>query len=144
MAKSTVSKPTATKAPSTKTVRPKRGPGAENGGSSENLGSSFAVPSDAFTVETYEDPGPKRSRYSFGKSAEILQIPDLIELQKASFKWFTTDGLREAFSSISPIKDFTGNLVLEFGDHSLGELQRAASRTRSLNYRRIGRNQGHS
>lgn len=121
MAKSTVSKPTATKAPNSKAVRPKRGPGTENGGSSESIGSSFAVPSDAFTVETYEDPGPKRTRYSFGKSADVLQIPDLIELQKASFKWFTTDGLREAFSSISPIKDFTGNLVLEFGDHSLGE-----------------------
>jgi DNA-directed RNA polymerase subunit beta len=121
MAKSTVSKPAATKAPSTKNARPKSGRGPENGGSSENIGSSFAVPSDAFTVETYEDPGPKRRRHSFGKSAEILAIPDLIELQKASFKWFTTEGLREAFASISPIKDFTGNLVLEFGEHSLGE-----------------------
>jgi DNA-directed RNA polymerase subunit beta len=121
MAKSTVSKPTAAKAPNKTNARPKSGRGAENGGSSESIGSSFAVPSDAFTVESYPDPGPKRRRHSFGKSAEILQIPDLIELQKASFKWFTTDGLREAFSSISPIKDFTGNLVLEFGDHSLGE-----------------------
>ena len=50
-----------------------------------------------------------------------MSIPDLIELQKASFKWFINDGLRDAFNSISPIKDFTGNLVLEFGDHSLGE-----------------------
>jgi DNA-directed RNA polymerase subunit beta len=120
MAKSTVSKPAGTKA-APKPARPKRASGAENGASIEGLGSSFAVPSEAFTVETYEDPGPKNSRHSFGKSAEIMPIPDLIELQKASFQWFISEGLREAFSSISPIKDFTGNLVLEFGEHSLGE-----------------------
>ena len=104
-----------------KTTRAKRAPGVENGASVEGLGNSFAVPSDAFTVETFEDPGPKRDRHSFGKSSEILPIPDLIELQKASFDWFIGEGLRDAFQSISPIKDFTGNLVLEFGDHSLGE-----------------------
>ncbi len=75
----------------------------------------------AFTVERFPDPGAKRTRHSFAKIADVLDLPDLIELQKASFKWFVTDGLREAFESISPIKDFTGNLVLEFGDHSLGD-----------------------
>jgi DNA-directed RNA polymerase subunit beta len=82
---------------------------------------TFEVPTDAFTVETYADPGPKNQRYTFSKIPTKLEIPDLIELQKASFKWFISDGLKEAFESISPIKDFTGNLVLEFGDHSLGE-----------------------
>ncbi len=82
---------------------------------------TFEVPAEAFTVEVYDDPGPKRQRHSFAKITSALQIPDLIELQKASFKWFINDGLKEAFDSISPIKDFTGNLVLEFGEHSLGE-----------------------
>ncbi|MGC2243694.1 MAG: DNA-directed RNA polymerase subunit beta, partial [Candidatus Aquilonibacter sp.] len=75
----------------------------------------------AFTVEQPPDPGPKRSRYTFAKIPHVLEIPNLIELQKASFDWFKTEGLGEAFSSISPIKDFTGNLILEFGEHSLGE-----------------------
>jgi len=88
----------------------------------ENIASAaFHVPDEAFTVELPEDPGPKRTRHSFAKIADVLQLPDLIELQKASFKWFINDGLKEAFDSISPIKDFTGNLVLEFGEHSLGE-----------------------
>ncbi len=61
--------------------------------------------------------GPKRTRKTFAKIPHVLDIPDLIELQKASFNWFVTEGLKEAFESISPIKDFTGNLVLEFGEH---------------------------
>jgi DNA-directed RNA polymerase subunit beta len=84
-------------------------------------GTAFMPSTDAFTVPTLEDPGPKRERFSFAKIPNVLEIPDLIELQKASFRWFITDGLEEAFESISPIKDFTGNLVLEFGEHSLGE-----------------------
>ena len=61
------------------------------------------------------------SGHTFAKIPHVLEIPNLIELQKASFEWFKTEGLAEAFASISPIKDFTGNLVLEFGEHSLGE-----------------------
>ncbi len=88
----------------------------------QNIASaSFVVPEEAFTVELPEDPGPTRKRYTFAKIPDVLNLPDLIELQKASFKWFISDGLKEAFDSISPIKDFTGNLVLEFGEHSLGE-----------------------
>ncbi|MBV8244603.1 MAG: DNA-directed RNA polymerase subunit beta, partial [Candidatus Eremiobacteraeota bacterium] len=79
------------------------------------------MPTGAFTIENPPDPGPKRERHSFAKIPHVLEIPNLIELQKASFEWFKTEGLAEAFSSISPIKDFTGNLVLEFGEHSLGE-----------------------
>jgi DNA-directed RNA polymerase subunit beta len=79
------------------------------------------MPTGAFTVEQRPDPGPKRERISFGKIPHVLEVPNLIELQKASFNWFKTEGLVEAFTSISPIKDFTGNLILEFGEHSLGE-----------------------
>jgi DNA-directed RNA polymerase subunit beta len=82
---------------------------------------SFPMPTGAFTVEVPPEPGSKRERHSFAKIPEVLEIPNLIELQKASFDWFKTEGLAEAFASISPIKDFTGNLILEFGDHSLGE-----------------------
>ena len=88
----------------------------------QNIASaSFVVPEEAFTVELPDDPGPTRKRFTFAKIPDVLNLPDLIELQKASFKWFISDGLMDAFNSISPIKDFTGNLVLEFGDHSLGE-----------------------
>jgi len=94
-----------------------QGDGARNGASTL----TFPSPTGAFTIETPPDPGPKRDRFSFAKIPHVLEIPNLIELQKASFEWFKTDGLAEAFASISPIKDFTGNLVLEFGEHSLGE-----------------------
>jgi len=121
MAKSTASKPTGTKT-AAKSTRAKRASGGETTGAVfDGIPGSFAMPSDAFTVASYHDPGSKEQRHSFGRSTEVLQLPDLIELQKASFQWFTHEGLREAFQSISPIKDFTGNLVLEFGDHSLGE-----------------------
>jgi DNA-directed RNA polymerase subunit beta len=83
--------------------------------------STFPMPTGAFTVEQRPEPGPKRDRHSFAKIPHVLEVPTLIELQKASFDWFKTEGLAEAFASISPIKDFTGNLILEFGDHSLGE-----------------------
>ncbi|MBV8282521.1 MAG: hypothetical protein JO347_10735, partial [Candidatus Eremiobacteraeota bacterium] len=77
------------------------------------------------TVESgaleYKGAQKGQERYSFAKIPHTLDIPDLIELQKESFNWFITEGLREAFASISPIKDFTGNLILEFGEHSLGE-----------------------
>ncbi|HEY1655927.1 MAG TPA: DNA-directed RNA polymerase subunit beta [Candidatus Tumulicola sp.] len=82
---------------------------------------TFPMPTGAFTVEQPPDPGPKRARHPFAKIPDVLEIPNLIELQKASFDWFKTEGLAEAFASISPIKDFTGNLILEFGEHSLGE-----------------------
>src|SRR5580698_7998052 len=93
----------------------------DGNGASRVMPSTFPMPTGAFTVEQRPDPGPKRNRHSFAKIPNVLEVPDLIELQKASFDWFVTDGLKEAFASISPIKDFTGNLVLEFGEHSLGE-----------------------
>ncbi|MBM3464270.1 MAG: DNA-directed RNA polymerase subunit beta, partial [Armatimonadetes bacterium] len=64
---------------------------------------------------------PKTGRVSFQKIKSVLDIPNLIELQRDSYKNFLEDGMREAFRDISPIEDFTGNLVLEFLDHSLDE-----------------------
>uniref|UniRef100_E6PFL5 DNA-directed RNA polymerase n=1 Tax=mine drainage metagenome TaxID=410659 RepID=E6PFL5_9ZZZZ len=90
-------------------------------GKSTPMASHFPMPTGAFTVEVPVDPGPKRSRHSFSKIPHVLELPNLIELQKASFEWFKTEGLAEAFAAISPIKDFTGNLILMFGEHSLGE-----------------------
>jgi DNA-directed RNA polymerase subunit beta len=63
----------------------------------------------------------QRKRVSFGKIEEILDMPNLIEIQQKSYQWFLDEGLREMFHDISPIQDFTGNLVLEFIDYALGE-----------------------
>ena len=62
-----------------------------------------------------------RKRVSFAKIQEILEMPNLIEIQQKSYHWFLEEGLREVFRDISPIQDFTGNLVLEFIDYALGE-----------------------
>jgi DNA-directed RNA polymerase subunit beta len=94
---------------------------ATNGAAATAMTTTFPAATGAFVIEQPPDPGPKRTRFSFAKIPHVLEVPNLIELQKASYDWFKTDGLAEAFSSISPIKDFTGNLILEFGEHSLGE-----------------------
>lgn len=62
----------------------------------------------------------RRERRSFSRIREVLELPNLIEIQKSSYEWFLSKGLRELFRDISPIQDFTGNLVLEFLDYSLG------------------------
>lgn len=63
----------------------------------------------------------KRERLSFAKIQEVLEMPNLIEIQQNSYEWFLNEGLREMFYDISPIQDFTGNLILEFVDYTLGE-----------------------
>ncbi|MBE3579979.1 MAG: DNA-directed RNA polymerase subunit beta [Caldanaerobacter subterraneus] len=60
-----------------------------------------------------------RTRMSFAKIDEVLEIPDLIEVQKKSYQWFLEEGLKEVFQEISPIESFTGNLALEFVDYRL-------------------------
>ena len=60
-------------------------------------------------------------RKSYATIKEVLEMPNLIEVQKDSYKWFLEEGLKEAFEDISPITDFSGNLVLEFTDFSLDE-----------------------
>jgi DNA-directed RNA polymerase subunit beta len=56
---------------------------------------------------------------SFSTIGKLIDIPNLIEIQKTSFQWFLEEGLMEAFEDISPIQDYTGNLVLEFIDYEL-------------------------
>ncbi|MEJ9279708.1 MULTISPECIES: DNA-directed RNA polymerase subunit beta [Ureibacillus] len=65
--------------------------------------------------------GRHRQRRSFARIKEVLELPNLIEIQTASYDWFLKEGLLEMFKEISPIEDFTGNLSLEFIDYSLGE-----------------------
>ena len=63
----------------------------------------------------------KRKRMSFSKIKEIADLPNLIEIQVDSYKWFLEEGLKEVFNDISPIEDYTGNLILEFVDYSLDD-----------------------
>ncbi len=58
-----------------------------------------------------------RQRRSFAKISEILDVPNLIDIQKKSYEWFRTEGLREVFEDISPIEDYSGDLAVEFGEH---------------------------
>ncbi|MDF2891727.1 MAG: rpoB, partial [Clostridia bacterium] len=61
----------------------------------------------------------KTHRMSYSKIDEVMDMPNLIEVQKNSYNWFLKEGLREVFNDVSPIQDYTGNLVLEFVDYSL-------------------------
>ncbi len=61
----------------------------------------------------------KNTRMSYGKINEVLEMPNLIEIQKNSYDWFLDEGLKEVFHDVSPITDYTGNLILEFIDYRL-------------------------
>ena len=63
----------------------------------------------------------KGMRMSYSRQKEVLQMPNLIEVQKDSYKWFLDEGLKEAFADISPIADYSGHLSLEFVDFTLCE-----------------------
>jgi DNA-directed RNA polymerase subunit beta len=63
----------------------------------------------------------KRVRMSYSKIDEVLELPDLIEVQKKSYEWFVKEGLKEVFEDISPIQDYTGNLILEFVDYYISD-----------------------
>ncbi len=63
----------------------------------------------------------KNKRMSYSKIKEPLEMPNLIEIQKKSYDWFLESGLKEVFEDVSPICDYTGNLVLEFIDYKLDE-----------------------
>ncbi len=67
--------------------------------------------------------GRYRQRRSYARISEVLELPNLIEIQTASYEWFLEEGLKEMFADISPIEDFTGNLSLEFVDYRLGEIK---------------------
>ncbi|HJW75866.1 MAG TPA: DNA-directed RNA polymerase subunit beta [Thermoleophilia bacterium] len=66
-------------------------------------------------------PKPPRVRTSFAKLDQPLPLPNLIDIQKASWDWFLRNGLRETISDISPIRDYSEKLLVEFGDYSFGE-----------------------
>ncbi|QAT43518.1 DNA-directed RNA polymerase subunit beta [Aminipila luticellarii] len=63
----------------------------------------------------------RKQRMSFSKIHEVAEMPNLIEIQTESYDWFIREGLYEVFEDISPIKDYAGNLVLEFIDYSLSD-----------------------
>ena len=63
----------------------------------------------------------KSMRMSYQRQKEVLEMPNLIEVQKDSYNWFLEEGLKEVFADISPITDYSGKLSLEFVDFTLCE-----------------------
>ena len=66
-------------------------------------------------------PVGKRTRYSYARIKDVMKMPHLLDIQRNSYQWFLDTGLQEIFNDISPIQDFSGNLVLSFESFSLGE-----------------------
>jgi DNA-directed RNA polymerase subunit beta len=64
-----------------------------------------------------------RARHSFSRLKHVLDLPNLIDIQRESFDWFLNEGLRETIDDISPIQDYTGTLAVEFGEYRFGEPQ---------------------
>jgi len=62
-----------------------------------------------------------RARKTFSRLKHVLDLPNLIDIQKASFQWFLEEGLRETIDDISPIEDYTGTLAVEFGEYKFGD-----------------------
>ena len=73
-----------------------------------------------FRMRPVESGRNVRMSYS-GKDKEVVEMPNLIEIQTRSYKWFIDKGLKEAFDDISPITDYSGNLSLEFVDYAVHE-----------------------
>ena len=63
----------------------------------------------------------KTTRMTFSKINEVMQMPNLIEIQKKSYKWFLDEGLKEVFRDVADITDFSGNLALSFVDYRMDE-----------------------
>lgn len=72
----------------------------------------------AYTIKKY---GDHRERRSYAKSKNALELGNLLEIQKKSYEWFVTDGIKEVFEELFPVESFTGNLSLEFGEYSFDE-----------------------
>jgi DNA-directed RNA polymerase subunit beta len=64
-----------------------------------------------------------RARKSFSRLKHVLDLPNLIDIQRESFDWFLNEGLRETIDDISPIEDYTGSLAVEFGEYRFGDPQ---------------------
>ncbi|CZR00932.1 rna polymerases beta chain signature [Trichococcus palustris] len=75
--------------------------------------------------------GKQRTRRSYSRISEVLELPNLIEIQTDSYKWFLETGIKEMFKDISPIEDHTGNLSLEFYDYELHEPKYSVSEARA-------------
>ena len=79
----------------------------------------------------------RRERMSFSRISEVAELPDLIEVQLNSYKWFIEEGLREVFEEVFPIEDYTGNIRLEFVDYYLEDEPKYSveeSKERDVNY----------
>ena len=93
-------------------------------------------------LSTAESPAvlnPSVVRKRYARIPEVLPVPNLIELQLESFRWFIEKGLRELFDEISPIKDFTGKVMeLQFLDYEFGDPKYSEEecRTKDLTYSR--------
>ena len=69
----------------------------------------------AYTVKKF---GDHRERRSYAKTKNAVELGNLLEIQKKSYDWFMTEGIKEVLDDISPVESFTGNLSLEFGEYS--------------------------
>lgn len=79
----------------------------------------------------------RRERMSFSRISEVAELPNLIEVQLNSYKWFIEEGLREVFEEVFPIEDYTGNIKLEFVDYYLEDAPKydvEESKERDVNY----------
>ncbi len=70
----------------------------------------------AYTVKNYSG---LRERRNYGKTKNAIELGNLLDIQKKSYEWFMTEGIKEVFNDIFPVESFTGNLSLEFGDYFL-------------------------
>ncbi|MBP3728760.1 MAG: hypothetical protein J6H18_00655, partial [Lachnospiraceae bacterium] len=61
----------------------------------------------------------KNTRMSYSKQREVLELPNLIDIQKKSYEWFLSEGLKEVLDDISPITDYSGSISLSFEDFRL-------------------------
>ena len=97
---------------------------------SMRAGSTLAVPKVSIITDTgFATPMAlmrikpqqlgKNVRMSFSKIDEILQMPDLLEVQKNSYQWLLDKGITEVLQDVSPIVDYSGNFVIEFVDYSI-------------------------
>ena len=71
----------------------------------------------------------KNVRMSFARVGEAIEMPNLLEVQKKSFDWFLREGLKDVLDDVSPIVDYSGNLVIEFVDYSIDSKRSIRSRS---------------
>ena len=65
--------------------------------------------------------GDHRERVTFSKTTNNFELTDLLDIQKKSYDWFLTEGIKEVFDDLFPVESFTGNISLEFGEYSFDE-----------------------